>query len=65
MKPKNFPGRKNNRRISALARLKAKVSLKDADKVHMDVLTKRILDKNEARRVRTKKDRRDKANLRG
>jgi len=57
MKPRNFPGRKNDRRKAALAR-------GPSDKAGADVLRSRILPDQVARSIRTKKDRSDRGRLR-
>lgn len=55
MKIKNFPGRKNKRRISALARLQSKdISLNEKEK---EVLIKKIIPQSSAEAIRTKKTR--------
>jgi hypothetical protein len=58
MKPANFPGRKNARRITALARI-TDPRLKHSDKAgHPYYTTKnRIMTDDVARMIRTKKDR--------
>lgn len=58
MKPANFPGRKNARRQTALAKM-TDPRLKHADKVghHYYVLQARIVPDGIARMIRTKKDR--------
>lgn len=67
MKPKNFPGRKNDRRIVALARLRDRLAIAppapwgatiiDRLQKEIDTLEDRIVDDDTARQVRTKKDR--------
>lgn len=63
MKPKNFPGRKNDRRKVALRSLRNR---KDQDAANLEALTlhSRIMPDTVARGVRTKKDRSHKAKLR-
>ena len=66
MLKKNSPGRKNERRIRALERLKKpkQVVTEDADKgrvaVEIKILESKILTETEARGIRSKKDRSDK-----
>jgi hypothetical protein len=59
MKPANFPGRKNARRIAALKRLPAGSNLIGTDKraVEYRALMSRIVPDSIARDIRTKKDR--------
>lgn len=59
MKPKNFPGRKNDRRKRALAQA---VRFGRADEV--EVLKSRIIPDAMARGIRTKKDRSARGKLR-
>lgn len=64
MKPRNFPGRKNDRRIRAMARLSppSKGLSHYEQAIHpYSILLARILPDSVARSVRTKKDRRDRA----
>jgi len=49
MKPKNFPGRKNIRRINAISRMKVKYYIKQTQA--------KIIDQEEAEAIRTKKHR--------
>jgi len=66
MKPKNFPGRKNDRRKRALTRLGAGISMVgvDAKAVEQRALISRIISESEARGIRTKKDRSARGRLR-
>lgn len=67
MKPKNFPGRKNDRRISALARMKPMsegLSLSEQSEHPYSILQARVLPDAMARNIRTKKDRHDRAKVR-
>ena len=54
MKTSNFPGKKNKRRINALARLN-KQQIINLD--HLNALTERIMPEGVARAIRTKKRR--------
>ena len=47
MKPKNFPGRKNIRRINAISRMKIKH--------HIEQTQAKIINQEEAEAIRTKK----------
>lgn len=62
-KPANFPGRKNARRIRALARNSTKIN-KGAAVAEALALHKRILPQAQAEAIRTKKDRRNFARIR-
>ena len=66
MKPKNFPGRKNDRRKGALARLGSGVSLIGEGKKEREqrALMSRIMSDGMARSIRTKKDRSARGKLR-
>jgi hypothetical protein len=66
MKPKNFPGRKNERRKRALARMKKPVglSLYEQSEHPYFITESRIMSNSIARAVRTKKDRSAFARLR-
>lgn len=70
MKPANFPGRKNERRIGALSRLYGVISKTNDERrlqlahTEMRNLGKRIVSSDNARAIRTKKDRSDKAKFR-
>jgi hypothetical protein len=66
MKPMNFPGRKNQRRIDALARMKPPSSGAGhyERSIHpYSLLKAKIIPESIARGIRTKKDRRDRAKL--
>lgn len=65
MKPKNFPARKNARRIAALSRLRV-LAPEQRDRVDRETLTlhERIVHPATALGVRTKKDRSDRASFR-
>jgi hypothetical protein len=73
MKPKNFPGRKNEKRKRALAQLKKAANTK-ADRLdrapgfsrarEIERLEAKIMPESVARAVRTKKDRSGRAKLR-
>lgn len=56
MTPKNFPGRKNQRRIDAVA-LATKKENGEAAKIELDNLRQAIAAPDAARAIRTKKDR--------
>jgi hypothetical protein len=57
MKPRNFPGRKNDRRKGAFKRLRS-------DQIaEMKILLDRIVPDSVARGIRTKKDRTSRAKL--
>lgn len=62
MKPANFPGRKNDRRKRAMARMLGAPGLYDDDT--RAVTAARIVPDSTARAVRTKKDRSAQARLR-
>jgi hypothetical protein len=65
MKPRNFPGRKNDRRKAALARLKPSVAFNpEKAKAEQAVLCSRILPDSMARGIRTKIDRSARGKLR-
>lgn len=74
MKPANFPGRKNERRIRALAQLVRHQNSK-AERLdrppgfsrdnEMRAVASRIIDADMVRNIRTKKDRRDRAKVAG
>lgn len=67
MKPRNFPGRKNDRRIAALLHMKAPpagLSLAQIVEHPHDILRRRILPDAVARAIRTKKDRSARGKLR-
>jgi hypothetical protein len=70
MKPANFPGRKNERRISALSRLYGVISKTNSERrleiaqTEIRNLGKRIVSPDAARANRTKKDRSARARLR-
>ena len=55
MKPKNFPGSKNERKIRAKDRLVAKINKTDKDKKDIEILEKRIVGMEDARGIKTKK----------
>ena len=59
MKPRNFPGRKNDRRKRALKRLGSGISMTgmDAKAIEQRALISSIMSDSEARGIRTKKDR--------
>lgn len=59
MKPRNFPGRKNDRRARALARMAMPTGLSHAEKAeHPFYITQsRVIPDQVARAIRTKKDR--------
>lgn len=54
MKTSNFPGKKNKRRINALARL---IGRPDINLTKINILTDRIMPEGVARAIRTKKQR--------
>ena len=71
MTPKNFPGRKNDRRIAALKRLGKLNGGTPPGRTHglsvqanIKALADRVVPPEQARAIRTKKDRRDRAKLR-
>lgn len=67
MKPRNFPGRKNDRRVVALLHMKpppAGLPLSEIAKHPHDILRRRILPDAMARAIRTKKDRSARGKLR-
>jgi len=66
MKPKNFPGRKNDRRKGALARLGSDISLTGEGEKEREqrALMSRIIPDGIARSIRTKKDRSARGKLR-
>lgn len=57
MKTKNFPGRKNTRRISALERLCEIDTPTKQQIAEAGTLSRRIVDPEQARAIRTKKRR--------
>lgn len=59
MKPKNFPGRKNKRRVRALSRLGKKIAVSGnfAHKKEAMFLQEYIVAPEEARSIRSKKKR--------
>jgi hypothetical protein len=63
MKPKNFPGRKRERQITALANA-AKKANQEAAMRESTALHGRIVSASVARGIRTKKDRSARGNLR-
>jgi hypothetical protein len=66
MKPMNFPGRKNERRKRALARMSppgSGLSLYERSMHLYEITRQRILPDGIARAIRTKKDRSDNAKL--
>jgi hypothetical protein len=65
MKPRNFPGRKNDRRKAALARLNPLTAFNpEKAKQEQSVLKSRIIPDSMARGIRTKKDRSARGKLR-
>lgn len=67
MKPANFPGRKNDRRVVALLGMKPpadNLSLGEIAKHPFTILQSRILPDAMARGIRTKKDRSARAKVR-
>ena len=67
MWPKNFPGRKNDRRVAALLRMKPPrtgLSLAEIAEHPYTILKSRCLPDAIARGIRTKKDRSARARLR-
>jgi len=67
MKPRNFPGRKNDRRKAALARMRPPpkdLSHYDMSLHPYSLLAARILPESVARSARTKKDRSARGKLR-
>lgn len=63
MKPANFPGRKNARRLAALRRWPAN-PVSEKEERARDITALRIMSDQEARSIRTKKDRSSQARLR-
>jgi hypothetical protein len=55
MKPKNFPGRKNKRRMSALKRLQKFPEETFAYKKEFSALQNTIIPQEQARNIKTKK----------
>jgi hypothetical protein len=65
MKPRNFPGRENDRRKGALARLKPSAAFNpEKAKQEQSVLKSRIIPDSMARDIRTKIDRSARGKLR-
>lgn len=63
MPKKNMPGRVNKRRQKALSRLESLAPASDVTKAEIATLKRRIMPDNEARSIKTKKDRRGRAKL--
>lgn len=57
MKPKNFPGRKNQRRKVALGKKRVAISGTNSQDEEIAILESRIIDPEQARAIRTKKRR--------
>lgn len=67
MKPKNFPGRKNDRRKAALSRMRPPVGTQSHAAIALHpytILSSRIMPDEMARAIRTKKDRTSRAKVR-
>jgi len=65
MKPKNFPGRKNDRRVAAEGRRLRMHPHNARNKQELDALALRIMPSSMARAIRTKKDRSARGKFRG
>jgi hypothetical protein len=61
MKPKNFPAKKNTRRLSVLDKLNRKKDKSETDKKEIKTLEGRIMDNQDALTIKTKKDRANKS----